>query len=161
MRRWRVRRDYAHFSRARVSPELLAMACQTVFIVSGDPRVRDSVSVLAASAGLRVEKLLSLEAWLGAAKPSSQACLILDSGEGDLVGPARLARLASACARIPVLVLTEPGDVPTAVHAIRQGAADVLQKPFRDEKLLECIRRAVAENGSGYATSRSPAPWDG
>jgi len=55
-------------------------------------------------------------AWFEAAQPDPQGCLVLDAGAGDLVEPARLARFASACARIPVLVLAERGDVPTAVR---------------------------------------------
>ena len=127
------------------------MACKTAFIVSEDPAVRDSLVKLAASAGLRAETLPSLDAWLDAAEPHPQGCLVLDAGVGDLVEPAQLARFASACARIPVLVLTERGDVPTAVRAIKQGAVDVLQKPIQKKDLPERIQRAVAEKGDGDA----------
>lgn len=139
----------SHFSRAKASPEV-AMAGKTVFIVSGDPAVRDSLSPLIASAGLRAEALPSLEAWLETAEPEPQGCLVLDAGV--LVEPERLARFASACARIPVLVLIDRGDVPTAVQVIKQGAAYVLQKPVRDENLLNHIKRAVAGKGEGGAT---------
>jgi len=118
----------------------------TVFIVSADTALRDSVAKLLASAGLRAEILPSLQAWLESAGPEPQGWLVLDAGAGDLVEPAGLARFASACARIPVLVLTERGDVPMAVRAIKYGAVDVLQKPFRDSDLLERIKRAVVEN---------------
>jgi len=128
------------------------MPGKIVFIVSEDPAVRDSLSELVASADLRAETLPAMEAWLEAAEPEPQGCLVLDTGVGDLVEPERLARFASACARIPVLVLIDRGDVPAAVHALKQGAADVLQKPFEDENLVEHIKRAVAEQEDGRAT---------
>lgn len=120
------------------------MAGSTVFIVSADAALRDSLAKLVASAGLQPRTLPSVEAWLGAAGPQTQGCLVLDPGKGSLVEPRQLAGLAAACARIPVLVLTGPGDVPTAVRAIKHGAADVLQKPFADNRFLEHVTRALA-----------------
>jgi FixJ family two-component response regulator len=129
------------------------MACKTVFIVSSNPAVRDWLSDLVASVGLRAETVPSMEAWLEAPAAEPQGCLVLDAGVGDLVEPDRLARFATICTRIPVLVLTGRGDVPTAVRAMKYGAADVLQKPFGDQSLLERIKRAVAGNGHRGATS--------
>jgi len=54
---------------------------------------------------------------------------------------------------MPVLVLTNRGDVHTAGQALKQGAADVIQKPLRDESLLDRINRAVAAKEYGGATS--------
>jgi FixJ family two-component response regulator len=120
------------------------MAGSTVFIVSADAALRDSLARLVASAGLQPRILPSVEACLEAAEPEHDACLVLDGGVGGLVEPGRLVGFVSACARIPVLVLTEPGDVPTAVRAIKHGAADVLPKPFADNRFLEHVTRALA-----------------
>jgi FixJ family two-component response regulator len=120
------------------------VAGKIVFIVSEDPAVRDSLSEFVASAGLRAETLPSVEAWLEATGPQPEGCLVLDAGAGRLVERERLARFALACARISVLVLVERGDVPTAVRAIKQGAADVLQKPLPPVNLLQRIRWAIA-----------------
>lgn len=124
------------------------MAGKTVFIVSKDPAVRDSLAELVASADLPAATLPSVEAWLETAEPEAQGCLVIDTGVSDLVEPERLARFASVCARIPVLVLVDRGDVPTAVRAIKHGAADVLQKPFQDGNLLACIKGVVTEKGN-------------
>jgi FixJ family two-component response regulator len=128
------------------------MAYRTVFIVSKDPALRGSLAALAASAGLRAEALPSMDAWLEIAGHEPRGCLVLDACPGDLVAPERRARFAATCARIPVLVLTDRGDVPAAAHAIRQGAADVLAKPVRGQNLLERIKRAVAGKEYGGAT---------
>jgi FixJ family two-component response regulator len=116
----------------------------TVFLVSDDPAIRDSLSELVASAGLTAEIFASLEVWLDAVQPEREGCLLLDARARDLTGPERLARFASVCARRPVLVLIDRGDVPVAVRAIKDGAVDVLEKPLREDDLLERIKRAAA-----------------
>lgn len=128
------------------------MADKTVFIVSEDPTVRDSLSKLVAAAGLRAEALPSMEVWFETAAPELPDCLVLDVSVGDLVEPERLAEFAWACARMPVLVLVHRGAVRTAVHALKHGAMDVLQKPLRVEILLERIKQAVAREGDEGVT---------
>ena len=125
------------------------MAGNTVFIVSEHPVIRDSLSKLVASAGLPAAALPSLGAWLDASGPVPRGCLLLYACVGELAEPERPARLASACARIPVLVLTDRGDVPTAVQAIKRGAAYVLENPREQNSLLEYIKRAVASQRGG------------
>lgn len=120
------------------------MAYKTVFVVSDDPAVRDSVSELVASAGLSAETFASLEMWLEAASPKRWGCLVLDARVCDTASPDRLARLTACCGTLPVLLLVDRGDVPTAVRAIKEGAADVLEKPLRARYLLECIELAAA-----------------
>ncbi|MCP5158146.1 MAG: response regulator [Gammaproteobacteria bacterium] len=124
------------------------MADQTVFIVSEDSTVRDSLSDLVIAAGLRAERLPSMEAWFETAASELRGCLVLDASVGDLVEPERLAEFAWVCAKIPVLVLVHRGAVQTAVHALKHGAEDVLQKPLRAETLLERIKQAVAKKGN-------------
>ncbi|HYQ73335.1 MAG TPA: response regulator [Gammaproteobacteria bacterium] len=124
----------------------------TVYIVSADTTVRDSLAVRVAAERLAVRALPSLEGWREAAGPEPRGCLVLDAGVNALTGPERLARFASVCARIPVIVLAERGDITTAVHAIRQGAVYVQQKPCPDETLIEYIKQAVAMQGRGSAT---------
>jgi two-component system CheB/CheR fusion protein len=129
------------------------MAWKTVFIVSRDPALRDWLSELVASAGLHAEPLPSMEAWIEAAEPEPQGCLVLDAGGGELVEPDQLAKFATVCTRIPVLVLTDRSDIATAVRAMKHGAVDVLQKPLGEAKLLERIKRALAGKWDGSATS--------
>lgn len=125
----------------------------TVFIVSGDAEVRESLRMLMAAADLCCRTLPSLDAWIETAGEKPRGCLVLDAGVNGLTGPERLARFASVCARIPVVVLTGRGDITTAVHAVRQGAVYVQQRPYRNETLLEYIKQATARQYGRSVTS--------
>jgi FixJ family two-component response regulator len=95
------------------------MAYTTIFVASDDPAVRDSLTELVASAGLRAEAFPSLETWLEAVPSKPRGCLLLDATVWDVTGPDRLARLTTTCAGLPLLLLVDRGDVPTAVRAIK------------------------------------------
>ena len=127
------------------------MACKTVFVVSDDSAIRDSLAETLAAAGLHAETHSSLDAWLGAVRPERQGCLVLDARRYDFAGPERLAQFASICEGRPVLLLIDRGDVPAAVRAIRDGAVEVVEKPYRDENLVALIRRASVAAQDAHA----------
>ncbi len=116
----------------------------TVFVVSDDVALRDSMCELFATAGLHAETSPSLASWLAEVPSRRPGCLILDARERDFRGPDQLQRFATACAVRPVLLLIDRGDVPIAVQALRHGAADVLEKPYRDESLLDRVLQVTA-----------------
>ena len=124
------------------------MTNATVFVVSGDAAVRDSLAELFGSAGLPAQAFESLEQWRAAVRPEQPGCLVLDARVRDVTGPEHPEALASICAQRPVLMLVDRGDVPIAVRAIREGAVDVMEKPYRDVVLLERVMRAAEEAGA-------------
>jgi FixJ family two-component response regulator len=120
------------------------MADTTVFVVSDNSAVRDSLAELIASADLCAETFPSLEMWLEAVRSQPHGCLVLDTRVRDFTVSEQLARLTVACSKLPVLLLVDRGGVSIALRGIKEGVADVLEKPLRDEKLLERIQGAVA-----------------
>jgi FixJ family two-component response regulator len=130
------------------------MSDTTVFVVSKDFAVRDSLSELVASAGLRAETFPSLKMWLETLQSKPRGCLVLDAQGRDFTVAERLARLTAACSELAVLMLVDRGDVPIAVRGIKEGAIGVLEKPLRDENLLERIKMAAAA-GSDTEANRS------
>jgi FixJ family two-component response regulator len=128
------------------------MACATVFVVSDDPAVRDSLSELARSAGLPAETSTSLEAWRASVRPERAGCLVLDARAREFACPDHLARFDAVCAERPVVLLVDRGDVPITVRAIKGGAVDVVEKPCRGESLLERIRRAAVTRPNSATT---------
>lgn len=131
---------------------------QTVFVVDDDAAVRDSIAELVESVGLRAEGYPSALAFLEAYRPERRGCLVLDVRMAEMSGLALQQKLNALGAGIPVIVLTGHGDVPMAVQALKAGAVDFLQKPYRDQALLDSINAALSIDA---ATRRSRANADG
>lgn len=125
------------------------MAANTVQLVSEDAELRDSLSRLMAAAGLVVDVNPSIQAWLQAPGSLVYGCAVLDAGLADVEGRDRLERLAAICRNRAVLVVTERGDVPMVVLAIRHGAAEILQKPLRDNEVLDRVRWILLRHSGG------------
>ena len=69
---------------------------------------------------------------------------------GTLSDQEQQARLAAVCARRPGILITERGDVPMAVRALKAGVMDVVQKPYRDKNLLDHIEKALEANSIAH-----------
>ena len=113
-----------------------------VFVVSADAAVSDSIKALAESAGLPAEIFRSVQMFLDAVEPGRRGCLVLDAHASDLRDAQWRADLAVAYSRMPGLLVTDRGDVSTAVRAVKAGAMDVVQKPYREQNLLDAIINA-------------------
>jgi len=115
-----------------------------IFVVTSDGAIADSVLELVESAGLEGEHLPSLQAFLGSVEPDRPGCLVLDASIACLEHQDRQARLAAAFTRMPGLLITDRGDVPMAVSAVKAGAIEVVQKPYSNHSLLDAIKKALA-----------------
>jgi len=116
---------------------------QTVFIVDDDAAVRDSIQELVESVGLRAESHSSGQAFLASYQPQRSGCLVLDVRMAGMSGLVLQEKLNELGARIPVIIITGHGDVPMAVRALKAGAVDFVQKPYRDQLLLDSINNAL------------------
>jgi len=114
-----------------------------VFVVDDDYRVREALSSLIASVGLRVTAYGSAAEFLQADKPDLPACLVLDL---ELPGPGGLdlQRELAKSSGPPIIFITGHGDIPSSVRAMKAGAIEFLPKPFGDEDLLKAIDAAIA-----------------
>jgi FixJ family two-component response regulator len=126
---------------------------QTVFIVDDDAAVRDSIQELVESVGLRAECYDSALAFLDAFMPQHPGCLVLDVRMAEMSGLVLQERLNELEARIPVIMLTGHGDVPMAVQAMRNGAVDFIQKPYREQALLDSINAAMNHDAAARRSS--------
>lgn len=116
---------------------------QTVFIVDDDAAVCDSIQELVESVGLRAESFASGQAFLDHYQQERSGCLVLDVRMAGMSGLVVQEELNSLGASIPVIILTGHADVPMAVHALKAGAVDFVQKPYRDQLLLDSINNAL------------------
>jgi len=125
-----------------------SMQEQTVFVVDDDAAVRDSIKELVESVSLQAELYESALAFLDAFEPLRPGCLVLDVRMAEMSGLVLQDRLNMMQASIPVILLTGHGDVPMAVQAMRNGAVDFIQKPYREQALLDSINVALARDAA-------------
>jgi len=118
----------------------------TVFIVDDDSGVRSSIRVLMKSVGLPAMPYASAKEFLEAYHPHQAGCLVLDIRMPGMSGLELQEMLNDRGAVIPVIFITGHGDIPMAVEAMRHGAFDFLQKPFRDQDLIDRIQKALARD---------------
>ena len=117
----------------------------TVFIVDDDDEVRDSLEDLVDSVGLKAEIFASAQEFLAAYDPLRAGCLVLDIRMPGMSGLELQQKLGERQAVLPIIFITGHGDIPMAVEAMRRGAVDFIQKPFRDQDLLDRINSALAQ----------------
>jgi len=117
-----------------------------VFIVDDDSGVRSSIRVLMKSIGLAATPFASAKEFLEAYNPHQPGCLVLDIRMPGMSGLELQEALNDRGAVIPVIFITGHGDIPMAVEAMRHGAFDFLQKPFRDQDLIDRIQKALEQD---------------
>src|SRR6185503_5948185 len=129
----------------------------TVFVVDDDPGIRDSARWLLESVGLRVETYDSAQSFLDAYVATRPGCLILDVRLPGLNGLDLLDALRNRGATLPVIVVTAFGEVHSTVRAMKGGAIDVMEKPTRDQVLLDRVQQALELDRRTRATLASRA----
>ena len=117
-----------------------------VFVVDDDEAVRNSLRLLLKSVGLAAAALPTAQEFLTTYRPDQPGCLILDVRMPGMSGIELQQQLNLRGAVIPVIFISGHGDIPMAVEAMQQGAFDFLQKPFRDQDLIDRIQRALAKD---------------
>lgn len=129
----------------------------TVFIVDDDNGVRNSIRELMLSVGIAAETFESALAFLDGFDARRSGCLVLDVRMARMSGLALQERLVAMGARIPIVFVSGHGNIDMAVGALRRGAINFVQKPYREEQLLDAVREALERD----ATSRSVADGGG
>lgn len=124
----------------------MAEQTATVFIVDDDEGVRDSLSFLMKSVGLNFATFSSAQEFLNNYDENPPGCLVLDIRMPGMSGLELQNKLNERRAILPIIFITGHGDVPMAVEAMQNGAADFIQKPFRDQELLDRINDALEQD---------------
>jgi RNA polymerase sigma factor (sigma-70 family) len=126
----------------------------TVFVVDDDEAVRSSLRLLLKSVGLPAVMYATAQEFLATYEPEHPGCIVLDVRMPGLSGLELQEQLNVRGAIIPVIFITGHGDIPMAVEAMQHGAFDFLQKPFRDQDLLDRIQKAMARDRQNRADLR-------
>lgn len=117
-----------------------------VFVIDDDASIREALSSLFRSVGLKVELFSSAAEFLNTKPSSAPSCLVLDVRLPGLSGLDFQAELAKAHRHIPIIFITGHGDIPMTVKAMKAGAVEFLTKPFRDQDMLDAVQLAFAKD---------------
>ena len=116
-----------------------------VFVVDDDAGVREALSSLLSSAGLRVAAFASAAEFLRVQPLNSSNCLVLDLHLPDISGLDLQQQLADVNGP-PIVFISGHGDIPSSVRAMKAGAIEFLPKPFSDQELLSAIENAIVKD---------------
>lgn len=116
---------------------------QIVYVVDDDPAIRYAMQALMESVNLRHEIFSSADEFLKNESKHRAGCLVLDIRMPGLGGLELQEELIERGSTLPIIFITGHGDVPMAVEAMQKGAVDFIQKPFRDQELLDRVRDAL------------------
>ncbi len=119
---------------------------QTVYVVEDDEAVRDSLELLLKSDGKPVKPYDSATAFLKDYSDKMAGCIVLDIRMPGMDGMELQKQLNEKHSILPIIFVTGHGDVPMAVDAMKEGAVDFIQKPYREEALLEKIEAALKQD---------------
>jgi two-component system response regulator FixJ len=115
----------------------------TVYIVDDDEAVRKGVTCLVKDMGINFEAYSSAEEFLASYNSTGPECLVLDVRMSGMSGMELLTKLSEKGMHIPTILVTGHGDIPMAVDALKKGAVDFIEKPFREQHLWEKIKKSI------------------
>lgn len=131
-----------------------------VFVVDDDSVTRDAVCRLAASVGLASIAYASAAEFLEAYDPKQAGCLVLDVRMPDMSGLELQSWLTEKDVCLPIIFLSGHADVDMAVTAVKAGAFDFMQKPFRAQPLLDTINKAITKDAESRRAQIARAEYD-
>ena len=132
----------------RQTEQLLSEAI--VHVVDDDDAVLDSVSILLTSIGITNKTYQNAQAFLDAYSllefDHYKGCILMDIRMPVMSGIECQHRLQSLHCDLPIIFVTGHGDVLTAVETMKSGAFDFIQKPYREQVLIDAIQSALLKN---------------
>ena len=114
-----------------------------VHIIEDDDAVRDSLQMMLESIGRQTKAFSNADSFLSSYHQEMAGCIVLDIRMPGMNGMELQRKLNEMNSILPIIFVTGHGDVPMAVEAMQQGAVDFVQKPYREQELLDKINTAM------------------
>jgi FixJ family two-component response regulator len=127
-------------------------AVPTVYVVDDDDGMRRALDTLLSTVGYTTAVFSAPSEFLAKFKTDASGCLVLDIRMPDMSGLELQQHLNRIGSMLPVIFITGHGDVPMAVQAMKEGAFEFIQKPFRDQDLLDRINHALKQDSENRST---------
>jgi FixJ family two-component response regulator len=116
---------------------------ETIFIIDDDKAVRRSLSLFLQSVGYQVETYESAEGFLEREQFDGAGCIILDVNMSGKSGLELQEELFKSGSELPIVFVTGKGNIQMSVNAIKKGAVNFLEKPFKEEDILNSVSESV------------------
>jgi len=130
-----------------------ASVAPAVYVVDDNEGMRRALDTLLSSVGYKTAVFSSPGEFLAHFKTEAPGCLVLDIRMPQMSGLELQQQLNRMGAMIPVIFITGYGDIPMAVQALKEGAFEFVQKPFRDQDLLDRINQALQRDTENRSRS--------
>jgi FixJ family two-component response regulator len=121
----------------------MSLDAPIVFVVDDDVSIREALKNLFRSVGLKVQTFGTAQEFFSTGRPDAPGCLVLDVRLPGLSGLDLQRQLAEAKIEVPIIFITGHGDIQMSVRAMKAGAVEFLEKPFRDQDLLDAVQQAI------------------
>jgi len=128
------------------------IAAPVIYVVDDDDGMRRALDTLLSTVGYKTAVYSRPTEFLANFKSDSAGCLVLDIRMPDMSGLEVQQQLNRMGSMMPVIFITGHGDVPMAVQAMKEGAFEFIQKPFRDQDLLDRINHALKQDAENRST---------
>ncbi len=116
----------------------------TVHVVDDDESIRSALSRLFRATGHTVKTFQSAHDFLAEASPKEPGCVVLDIRMPGMDGLTLQERMSDRGLNAPIVFVSGRDDISASVRAMKHGAVDFLEKPFKEEDLLDAVDRAIA-----------------
>src|ERR1700686_4580558 len=133
-------------------PSESASGAPTVHVIDDDDGMRRALSLLLSTLGYKTLVFANPGEFLAQFDPDKHGCLVLDIRMPGMSGLELQQHLNRMGSMLPVIFITGHGDVPMAVQAMKEGAFEFVQKPFRDQDLLDRINHALKQDAENRST---------
>lgn len=127
-------------------------AAPVIYVVDDDDGMRRALDTLLSTVGYRTAVFSRPSEFLAKFNADSPGCLVLDIRMPDMSGLEVQQHLNRVGSMLPVIFITGHGDVPMAVQAMKEGAFEFIQKPFRDQDILDRINHAIKQDADNRST---------
>ena len=121
---------------------------QTVFIIDDDDAVRDSLLEMMEALKIDAKGFASAIEFLEYFDSDMEGCIVLDIRMPEMSGLELQKELNRLGSMLKIVIITGHGDIQMAVDAMKGGALDFIQKPFREQELIDCIQLALKASHS-------------
>jgi two-component system response regulator FixJ len=128
------------------------VADPVVYIIDDDDGMRRALTLLLNTVGYTTRAYANPHEFLAQFKAEAAGCLVLDIRMPGMSGLELQQQLTRIGSMLPVIFITGHGDVPMAVQAMKEGAFEFIQKPFRDQDLLDRINHALQQDAESRTT---------